>query len=380
MVFLKAFAALNALALSFCGLPLPVSAQIFPTSQYPPTNAMRQAEEALLHAAADSIFRKMTPDQRAAQLIMVASSTYEKIGTPYSTAKALVQSGVAGGVVFLKGPTSEFSKQTKELRTLTASQPVAPLFACDCEPTLFKMKWTDAEAVDKTNTLNTSEKVEAAVATINETMKATGVNLNFAPVADLGANKAVINARAFSNNPDSVALRAADFVRYTQAGNIGATIKHFPGHGNVTGDTHKQLVFINGALTELETFRKIIDASHPAAVMVGHIAVRNNPKYNTDGLPSSLSPVIITGLLREEMGYDGLITTDALNMQGAKQFPDADFKAIAAGVDIAVMPANPTALHARIVKELSGNTPLRQQLEKSVKRVIYYKLKYPAQP
>lgn len=379
MLLSKALVLLNAALFSLCGLPCAAVAQIFPASQFPQTDAVRLAEEAILKNRADSIYQAMTPQQRAAQLIMVASSTYEKIGAPYSTAKGLVQSGIAGGVVFLKGTTAAFGSQTRELQGLTATQPIAPLFACDCEPSLFQMKWTDAEAVAKTNTLNTPEKVQAAVDVINETMKATGVNLNFAPVADIGANKAVISNRAFSGNADSVALRASEFVRYTQLGNIGATVKHFPGHGNVTGDSHKQQVFIDGNLTELETFRKIIEAAHPAAVMVGHIVVRNNPKYQTNGLPASLSPVIIQKLLREEMGYNGLVTTDALNMQAAKRFPDADFKSLEAGADLAVMPLNPAALHTRILKEMAQNTPLSRQLEQSVKRVLYYKLRYPVQ-
>ncbi len=378
MILSKALMLLNAVFLTFCGLPYTAGAQIFPASQFPKTDAVRLAEEAIIQHQADSIYHVLTPQQRAAQLIMVASSTYEKIGMPYSTAKNLVQSGVAGGVVFLKGPTKAFSAQTRELEQLTTSQPLRPLFACDCEPSLFQMKWTDAEAVPKTNTLNTSAKVQDAVDVINETMKATGVSLNFAPVADIGSNKTVINYRAFSSQADSVALRAAEFVRFTQAGNIGATVKHFPGHGNVKGDSHKQLVFIDGPLTELETFRKIIDASQPAAVMIGHIGVRNNARYGTNGLPASLSPVIIQKLLREEMGYNGLITTDALNMEAAKQVPDADFKSLQAGADIALMPVNPTALHARILKEMGQDTPLSRQLEKSVKRVICYKLRYPA--
>lgn len=365
-------------ALLYAAVPFQSGAQIFPPAQFPPTDAMRLAEEAVLRYQADSIYRILTPQQRAAQLIMVASSTYEKIGAPYSTARSLVQNGIAGGVVFLKGTTDAFGAQTRELGKITALQPVAPLFACDCEPSLFKMKWTDAEAVPKTNTLETTGQVQAAVDVINATMQATGVNLNFAPVADIGANKAVINNRAFSSHPDSVALRASEFVRFTQAGHIGATVKHFPGHGNVQGDSHKQQVFINGKLTELETFRKIMEASQPAAVMIGHIVVRNNPKYQTDGLPASLSPVIIRQLLREEMGYNGLITTDALNMEAAKKTPDADFKALQAGADLALMPVNPTALHARILKEMEQKTPLRQQLEQSVKRVLYFKLRYPA--
>ncbi|RYD50716.1 MAG: glycoside hydrolase family 3 protein [Sphingobacteriales bacterium] len=360
------------------GTPWNAQAQIFPLSQQPMSDAARKMAQDVLRKRIDSIYNQLTPDQRAAQLIMVASSTFEKIGTPYSTAKKLVATGIADGVVFLKGATTEFRKQTQELTQLRTAQQLAPLFACDCEPSLFQMKWMDAPAVLKTNTLTTPQKVQSAADVINMTMQATGVNLNFAPVADIGSNKAVINNRAFSGTADSVAARAIDFVRATQAGGIGATVKHFPGHGNVVGDSHKQQVFIEGTLTELETFRKIISQSNPAAVMIGHIVVRNNPTYATNGLPASLSPVIIQKLLRGELGYDGLITTDALGMEGVRRVPDADFKALQAGADLALMPVNPVALHQRIVKELQAGGPLSEQLAQSVKRVIRYKLQYPA--
>jgi beta-N-acetylhexosaminidase len=360
------------------GTPWEATAQTFPLSQQPISDAARKMAQDVLRKRIDSIYNQLTPAQRAAQLIMVASSTFEKIGTPYSTAKRLVATGIADGVVFLKGATNEFRKQTQELTQLHTAGELAPLFACDCEPSLFQMKWIDAPAVPKTNTLTTSQKVQSATDVINMTMQATGVNLNFAPVADVGSNKAVINNRAFSGIADSVAVRAIDFVRATQAGGIGATVKHFPGHGNVVGDSHKQQVFIEGTLTELETFRKIISQSAPAAVMIGHIVVRNNPTYTTNGLPASLSPVIIQKLLRGELGYDGLITTDALGMEGVRRVPDADFKALQAGADLALMPVNPVALHQRIIKEMQAGGPLSEQLAQSVKRVIRYKLQYPA--
>jgi beta-N-acetylhexosaminidase len=112
----------------------------------------------------------------------------------------------------------------------------------------------------------------------------------------------------------------------------------------------------------------------PVAVMVGHIVVRNNKKYGTEELPATLSPAIIKGLLRQDLGYKGIITTDALNMEAAAKIPDADFKAVEAGVDLILMPKNARLLNYRIVTALNQNDALSKQIQQSVKRIIRYKL------
>jgi beta-N-acetylhexosaminidase len=152
-------------------------------------------------------------------------------------------------------------------------------------------------------------------------------------------------------------------------------LKHFPGHGAVKGDSHKQSVYIDGALTELENFSTLLQSPQPpVAVMVGHIVVRNNKKYGTEELPATLSPAIIKSLLRQDLGYKGIITTDALNMEAAAKIPDADFKAVEAGVDLILMPKNARLLNYRIVTALNQNDALSKQIQQSVKRIIRYKL------
>ncbi len=204
---------------------------------------------------------------------------------------------------------------------------------------------------------------------INEIVKRVGVQLNFAPVVDIATNKSVINKRSFGSDPATIETLSGQFVKTSQDAGIAATLKHFPGHGAVKGDSHKQSVFIDGPLTELNTFKALIQSdAPPVAVMVGHIIVRNNPKYNTNGLPATLSPVIVTDLLRKELGFEGIITTDALNMEAAAKVPDADWKSVLAGVDLVLMPANAKALNKRIADALGKNDALSHQLEASVKK------------
>lgn len=328
-----------------------------------------------LEEAVNSRYAAMTPQQRAAQMIMVASSTAESIGTPYETAKKLVNGGIAGNVLFLKGTTTVFRGQTKELNRLQEGKgQVKPLYACDCEPTLFHRKWTNLEAVKPASEQDDPTEVAEEVHKIDSVMKEVGVQLNFAPIADLAANKSIINKRSFSSRPDSVVLLASAFVTASQKEGIAATVKHFPGHGAVKGDSHKQSVFIDGDMKELNTFKRIIRETNPVSVMVGHITVRNNAAYGTGELPASLSPKIVNGLLRKEMGFEGIITTDALNMQAAANMKDGDWKAVLAGNDLILMPLDPTSLHRKITEAIQKDDALGRQLEASVKRIL--RLKY----
>lgn len=331
--------------------------------------------DAVLNAQVDSVYALLPDREKAAQMIMTASSTAEKLGYPYSSAKAMVKEQVAANVVFLKGTTRDFDKQVKELNKLQAGKPLLPLFACDCEPSLLPGKWTDVTGIKPASTQKDITEVAENTALINDVIKGVGVQLNFAPVVDIALNKSVINKRSFGSDPETIARLSAQFVKTSQDAGIAATLKHFPGHGAVKGDSHKQSVFIDGDLTELNTFKSVMESDvPPVSVMVGHIVIRNNKKYSTNGMPATLSPVVVTGLLREKLGYNGIITTDALNMEAAAKIKDADWKAVLAGVDLVLMPSDAAALNRKIVSALSVKDDLSRQIETSVKRIIRLKL------
>ena len=329
-----------------------------------------------MNAVVDSIYNLMSLQERAAEMIMTASSTAEKLGYPYPAAKKMLTSNVAANLVFLKGKSSEFKTQVDELNAFkTSKNKLKPLFACDCEPSLIPYKWTDVKDIRPAATQKNIAAVGENTEKINTVMKRVGVQLNFAPVVDIAINKSVINNRSFGSDASMIATLSTQFVQTAQDANIGATLKHFPGHGAVKGDSHKQSVFIDGPLTELNTFKKIIQSDAvPISVMVGHIVVKNNGKYDTDGLPATLSRTIVTDLLRKELKYNGIITTDALNMEAAAKIPDADWKAVQAGVDLVLMPKNAALLNKKITEALSKNDVLSKQIETSIKRVIRLKV------
>ncbi len=323
----------------------------------------------------DSLYNTLSNQQRAAQMIMVASS--EVLGFPYATkVKPAVSKEIAGNVLFLKGNKSAFINQNKELNAFKIAG-LKPLYACDCEPTLLHNKFAGQAKMNATANLKTTDAVKKSVDTINKVMDDMGILINFAPIVDIAANKAIISNRAFGNNSKTIIPLATEFVKQTQDDNKAATIKHFPGHGAVVGDTHKQSVSINGPLTELNTFTQVLEQSHPLFVMVGHIAVKNNAEgYNTEnGRPATTSHKIITELLREKLNFKGIIVTDAMNMQASKNFPNADWEAAKAGADLILMPLNATKLNQQIAATLAKKEDhLAKQFEASVKRILRLKV------
>jgi beta-N-acetylhexosaminidase len=177
------------------------------------------------------------------------------------------------------------------------------------------------------------ELTERIAASIGADLAAVGVNLDFAPVADVNANPAnpVIGIRSFGASYELVARHVAAFVRGLQAQGVAACAKHFPGHGTTEADSHLELpVMSDDVHPGLEPFRAAIDAG-VASIMTAHILI---PEL--DDVPATLSRTIISGLLREELAYDGLVIADALEMKAVSEtygIERSAVMAIAAGVD-----------------------------------------------
>jgi beta-N-acetylhexosaminidase len=184
---------------------------------------------------------------------------------------------------------------------------------------------------------------------------------------------ATVGFRSFGAVPANIIPWSGAFIEETQAQGIIATAKHFPGHGLVSGDTHKALQVIDGELKEIQNYPPLI-AQGVLSIMVAHIAVQNNPKYNTNGLPSTCSKAIVTDLLKNEMGYKGLIVTDAMNMGGVVAVPEAAYKAVAAGCDIILMPVDAKKAHAEILAHYRKDAAFRAQVDAAAKKIIRMKI------
>jgi beta-glucosidase-like glycosyl hydrolase/CubicO group peptidase (beta-lactamase class C family) len=207
--------------------------------------------------------------------------------------------------------------------------------------------------------------------------RATGVNWLFAPDSDVNSNpdNPIINIRSFGENPTHVAQLAAEFVRGAQANGVLATAKHFPGHGDTDVDSHIGLPIIRGERRQLEQvelapFRAAI-AAGVGAVMTGHLLA---PAFEPDpGLPATLSSNIIEGLLRREMGFRGVVVSDALDMAGITLLYPPDRSAalaVAAGTDVLLIPPSPeAALESLRAAVRDGRLPMAK-IDSAVGRIL----------
>jgi beta-N-acetylhexosaminidase len=261
---------------------------------------------------------------------------------------------------------ADFEKQNKTYGNLPF------LYSADAEPSLVNRKITGSTLVKKANEMKTIEEVRACAQTISKDLNDIGINYNFSPVVDMSPN-ATVGFRSFGAVPANIIPWSGAFIEETQAKGIIATAKHFPGHGLVSGDTHKALQVIDGELKEIQNYPPLI-AQGVLSIMVAHIAVQNNPKYNTNGLPSTCSKAIVTDLLKTEMGYRGLIVTDAMNMGGVVAVPEAAYKAVAAGCDIVLMPVDAKKAHAEILAHYRKDPAFKTQVDAAAKKIIRMKI------
>ncbi|HKV06412.1 MAG TPA: glycoside hydrolase family 3 N-terminal domain-containing protein [Candidatus Acidoferrales bacterium] len=207
--------------------------------------------------------------------------------------------------------------------------------------------------------------------------RAAGVQWIFAPDADVNNNpdNPIINIRSFGEDPASVAAYVKEFVRGVEESGALATAKHFPGHGDVGVDSHIALATVPGdrrALesTELVPFRAAIEAG-VSSIMPGHLAV---PAFEPDpNVPATLSRNILTGLLRDEMQFRGLIVTDALDMGGVtSMYPpgEAAVRAVEAGTDVLLMSPSPDAAIAGIEDAVRTGRISEKRIDASVRRIL----------
>ena len=309
---------------------------------------------------------QLSPSEIVAQLIMPAVGRY---GQDKALIERLTKEAKIGGVLMLNGSKSEFTNWINAFNKINDSLNHIPfLYSADAEPSLINRKITGTKPVQKANTLKSKTEVIACAKSISEELNEIGINYNFAPVVDMSPNKTV-GWRSFGHAPDSVIDWSNAFIKESQAQNILATAKHFPGHGFVTGDTHKKLVYIDGDLKEIKNYPKLIEQG-VMSVMIAHIAIKNNTQFNTNDLPSSISNKIVTELLRDSLNFEGLIVTDAMNMGGVSFINNANTKAIDAGCDILLMPLNAENAHKELLAKYMSNNSFKKKVNLAAARII----------
>jgi len=328
------------------------------------------ADNKQLEKDVDSIFNTLTDETKVAQLLMPAVG---RLGETNELITNKIKENKIGGVLMLNGTKEEFTNWIKAYNELNPYKNSLPfLYSADAEPSLVNKKIAGSTPVIKANEMKTIDEVRKYTNIISKDLNDIGINYNFSPVVDMSPNKTV-GFRSFGAIPENIIPWSNAFIQETQKNGIIATAKHFPGHGLVSGDTHKALQVIDGELKEIKNYPKLIEDG-VLSIMVAHIAVKNNKKYDTKGLPSTLSPEIVTNLLRNEYNFKGLIVTDAMNMGGVSSIPNAEIKAIEAGIDIILMPLNVDKAYSSIFKKYNEDKSFKSKVDTAVKRIIRMKL------
>ncbi len=211
--------------------------------------------------------------------------------------------------------------------------------------------------------------------------RAIGVHVPFAPVLDVNNNpeNPVINVRSFGEDPEQVGMLGAAFVRGLQDHGAIATAKHFPGHGDTGVDSHIALPVIRVSRermdsVELPPFRRAVEAGL-GAIMTAHITV---PEMTGARTPATLAPAVLTGLLRDEMGFGGLVFTDAMDMAAVDRLyerGEAAVRALEAGADVILMPPDLAAARDGIVEAVRSGRLSEERVDRSVLRILHAKEK-----
>jgi len=219
------------------------------------------------------------------------------------------------------------------------------------------------------------ELTEAAWRAAGAELAAMGVNVDFAPDADVQGASSVIGSRSFGSNSKLVAEQAAAAVRGLQSAGVAATLKHFPGHGRPAADSHGDLPQLRQTQQELADvdlppFSAGIQAG-AQLVMSGHLDVRSIDP----GMPATFSSKVLEGVLRDKLHFQGVVVTDALNMAPAKRWPagEAAVRALLAGNDLLLMPPDPVAAYDGIVAAVKSGRLTRDRLRASVTRILTLK-------
>lgn len=343
----------------------------------------------------DEMLEGMTLGEKAAQLFVVLPEDL------VDGVSCVVQAGDAtrkgletypvGGIIYME-QNLQSEEQVKEMlrnvQQFSREHTGLPLLTCVDEEGGTVARVAGSGNFDVTNVGNMSEigasgdteRARQAGETIGTYLSELGFNLDFAPDADVWSNPAneIVRYRSFGTDPKRVSEMSMAVLDGLMSKDVTGVIKHFPGHGATEGDTHEGYAYTNKTWGELEIcelipFQTGIEQEVPM-IMVGHISL---PNVTGDETPASLSHEIVTKRLREQMGYDGVVVTDAMNMGAvAENYEPAEaaVKALQAGVDLILMPEDFRAAYQGVMDAVEDGTLSKKRIDQSLRRILRLKL------
>ncbi|MBQ4230752.1 MAG: membrane protein insertion efficiency factor YidD [Salinivirgaceae bacterium] len=330
-----------------------------------PINDTPPVEVDLYHDRIEEQLAELSLDDKIAQLLIIEPHSANLVH-PY------------GGVILMEPNYTTFAATRQFVQSLQDAATIPLIISTDQEGGNVQrlQKITDRRATNIPSMLRVGNTGSATTAwevgrVLAEEQRTLGINVDFAPVMDVRLNQQnhVIGDRSFSSNPATVSEMALALGHGLSDNGVVPTYKHFPGHGDTAVDSHYALPVINKNLDalraeDLPPFAAAITDGAPL-IMVGHIAL---PQVTGDRTPATLSRQITTDLLRTEMGFDGLIVTDGLNMGAlARNYPEADiyWRAVDAGADLLLLPSNPDLAIASIREHIPED-----RIDESVRRIL----------
>ena len=327
----------------------------------------------------DSIMNTMSIDEKIGQLYMVqAYSNLDQKHEDFIT--EMISKYHVGNLVFMQGTPKKQAELTNRYQD-TAKVPL--LIGFDGEWGLdmrlkntYRFPWNMTLGAIKNDAL-----IKQFGKHLGQHAKRIGIHINFAPVIDINTNPAnpIIGNRSFGESKENVTQKAIAFIKGMQGEGVLANGKHFPGHGDTATDSHHTLPLLNFDEARLDSielypYKKTFDVGL-ASVMTAHL---NIPSLEANiNVPTSLSKNVVTHLLQEKLGFQGLIITDGLNMKGAANYATSaqvDLAALQAGNDLLLIPQDVPASIAIIKKALETRTLTKERLDFSVRKIL--KAKY----
>jgi beta-N-acetylhexosaminidase len=373
---------------------------MFPNRQEALVTGLKSLAAALVMVVAGSAPGfAATLEQMAGQMIVVGFSGNDAKDKSVQALSDEIAKGDIGGVMYLKTNVKSLDAvKAMNAQFRAASPDLPPFITLDQEGGVVErltkdvgFKETDsAERIAAANSSETAERIYAGMA---KSIAELGFTVNFGPVADLAINpdNQVIAkyGRSYGADPKTVAIYDAAFIKAHQAAGILTSLKHFPGHGSSTADSHEGFVDITKTWTpvELEPYKLLFAAGYREFVMVGHLY---HADYSGDGsaqLPASLSPDWIGKVLRGELGFTGAVISDDLEMGAIRDhfsLKETVTRAVRAGVDVLLF--SNTAkyraelgdeIRAILVAEAAADPAFAARIEESYNRVVALKSRIP---
>lgn len=380
------------LLLSLC-LMLPFLAGCAPKVEQEPSYSLNTPVSADYKEQIESIMKNMSTEQKVGQLFMFSLD-----GTTLGEKeKQLLSSTHCGNIIlYTKNITDgeQLTSYTTALQDTIQKNTKIPAFVgIDQEGGKVTRIYKDATVFPgamATAAAGNPDDAYTLAKYMGEELRAYGIHMNFAPVIDVNSNSEnpVINSRAYSDDPEKVAVYSQKMFQGLQDANVLACGKHFPGHGDTNEDSHYSLPTVEKTLEELKKmelipFQNAINNGLDG-IMTSHILF---PNIDDENLPATLSKNILTGVLRNDMGFSGLIITDSMSMTAIDQnygTPDACVKAINAGANLLVLGSGSETedysqaleCYQTVLKACKNGTITTQRLDDCVTRILAYKIKY----